>query len=1120
MKRLAILLIVLVVAPAMGTGGQPAVDAHSRPAIALHPATTPVAAVEGAPCVGAPAALSAPAQRAGAANYSDVLLLVNNQSQISMDVGSYFKLKRGIPDGNVCNISMPTSEWIDRSQFQSVRAAIESFINGSGLNSSLNYIVTAKGCPLGVWDSNSRYASFMDEIGLILGPYSSAIGNNGWLDNPFLNSQERFSRQKFGIFIVTRLDGYDLADCLGLVDNALNGTGARGQFVLDSQPWHDGGGYQAGNDWCRAAAATLKEKGYDVLLDDTPTYVTYKTNVSGYASWGSNDGNAPDYAKTHFTWVPGAIGTTYVSTSARSFADPPSYGQSLIADNIHEGITGIHGNVAEPYLYACAMPDVFLDRYTRAWNLGESFYAGMATQSWQNCVIGDPKIEPYSTQPDPAVSGGDISFAPADLVEGMNVTITALVRNLGGSPAVNTTAAFFFDGKPGPGIQIGGNITIPLIPAHGNITVQVSWDTTHLPGVHEVYVNVTAFNNTPEIWDGNNLALANATVFIRPDLSLPRDRFTVSSLSPREGDLVWFNVTVMNTGGFRAATQLVYLMDGAAVHTANISLQGGQQALFGYGWNSQGRPGPHHLVIEAVPVPFESDTGDNNLTGDLFVRHFGLSAAADSPGQAVLPGGSASFNLTLTSGSNTGENVDVSVSPAPPYWAGTVDPETVSLAPGAMSAHRVVVTAPALGTVTDRWDLLVRFEGRTSGVVCELNLTVTVLPVRSLKLSCDPGEASALPGENATFKLTVRNLGNGPDSANLSFAAPAGWKVTVESASLDLPYGGSLSTMVKVSPPASALAGAQENVTLIAASLDGSSFTASAAVGVEQYYGLETSLEPDRLTLMPGGEAASVLRVNNTGNGPDSVTVVIPSTELSVGVNLQTFTIEAFTGMSVELTVKAPDKYAGSKEKLQLGVESAHVARVLAALNVEILHPDIALSGDRISISPAAPVEGQAVTVTVELRNIGTGPTGPVTVRLSEFAGVISNASVAGIAPDGNATVRLAWNATSAGTHELKVSCAFSYRDPTPDDDAASVVVSVAARPVKRPSTAGGMASTIPVVAGAVILVIAVVAIAAVFAMRRKGSPPEVGGGDRNADAKAGFSMVAGDGTGNTPPRS
>ena len=43
----------------------------------------------------------------------------------------------------------------------------------------------------------------MDELGLILGPYAAAIGNQYWLNNPFGGSEERFSRQKVGIFIVT-----------------------------------------------------------------------------------------------------------------------------------------------------------------------------------------------------------------------------------------------------------------------------------------------------------------------------------------------------------------------------------------------------------------------------------------------------------------------------------------------------------------------------------------------------------------------------------------------------------------------------------------------------------------------------------------------------------------------------------------------------------------------------------------------------------------------------------------------------------------------------------------------------------------------------------------------------
>jgi uncharacterized protein (TIGR03790 family) len=1066
----------------------------------------------------APSSDSSAAPRANATDYSDVLLLINNQSMISMQVGNYFKNKRKVPDANVCNISMPTSEWIDTTQFQTVRTAVERFINASGLNSTLNYIVTTKGCPLGVWENNNRYASFMDELGLILGQYSAAIGNQYWLVNPFGGSEERFSRQKVGIFIVTRIDGYDLADCRRLVDNAFNSTGARGTFVLDSQPWKDGSGYQDGNDWCRAANKTLTGKGWTVYLDDTPWYVVNQKNVSGYCSWGSNDFNNPSDALTNFTWVPGAIGSTYVSTSARSFSYPPSYPQSLIADLIREGITGVHGNVAEPYLTACARPQYFLERYTRGWNLGESFYAGMATQSWQNCVIGDPKIEPYSNQPDPAVFGVDMAYSEPSLVEGMTINITAKVRNLGGGAAYNTTAAFYNGNPRQGGKQIGQNLTIELIPAGGNITIQVPWDLAKLYGSLVAYVCITASNITPQLWDGNDIAWRNATIFTRPDLVVPREKFTVSMLSPLEGDQVWVNATVRNQGGFMAASRLRFRVDDIVLSERDISLMGGEETRQGIVWSSEGFPGAHQFTVEAVPVPYESELSNNNVTSDIFVRRFGLSLSSDLSQQACLPGRNAVFNITLRSLANTAEAVTLRLSPSPDFWSGTVEPERVQLDGGASSNNTVTVTAPEPGLVTDRWDLQVRCEGLTSGMLRELNLSVSVLPVRSLQISCDPEEGSARPGENASFKLNVRNLGNGPDTVNLSFIAPEGWQVSFESQLLELAHKGSAAVLVKVSPPAGALAGERQQITLAATSLDGANYTANVTVEAEQTHYIASYAGTEVITLAPGDEESTVFHVFNHGNGEDTVKLSVQPGELSVSLSAQSLTLAAFSGENVTLRVKVPEKYAGTEEKLKIVVEPAHSPRIYLELTVNVVRPDLSVPKEAVKVAPAAPVEGAPVTISVEVRNGGTAGSGPVAVRLLEFNVVVENFTIDDLAPGGRATVVFAWTPAASGVHELKISAECGYRDLSPGDNSAAVAVSVAPKKVNRPGPAGDAGLSTTIIAGGVILAGATLALAAFFLLRRKPPEPAEAAGPK-PDGRAGFSLVSGE-PGGSPPTS
>jgi uncharacterized protein (TIGR03790 family) len=114
----------------------------------------------------------------------------------------------------------------------------------------------------------------------------------------------------------------------------------------------------------------------------------------GYASWGSNDNrfSLSTYQKLRFK--AGAIAETFVSTSGRTF-ERTSGGQSLIADLISQGVTGVKGYVSEPYTFALCRTQILFDRYTKGACLAEAFYAASPLMKWKDIVIGDPLCRPF-----------------------------------------------------------------------------------------------------------------------------------------------------------------------------------------------------------------------------------------------------------------------------------------------------------------------------------------------------------------------------------------------------------------------------------------------------------------------------------------------------------------------------------------------------------------------------------------------------------------------------------------------------------------------------------------------------------------------------------------------------
>jgi uncharacterized protein (TIGR03790 family) len=123
--------------------------------------------------------------------------------------------------------------------------------------------------------------------------------------------------------------------------------------------------------------------------------VGHTKDLLGYFSWGSNDDQFSQAAYNSLHFAPGSIGDTAVSTSARSFF-VQSGGQSMIADLITQGITGVKGYTDEPLLQGVSSPTIVLGKFTQGYNLGESFYAGSHFVGWTDIVVGDPLAQPYA----------------------------------------------------------------------------------------------------------------------------------------------------------------------------------------------------------------------------------------------------------------------------------------------------------------------------------------------------------------------------------------------------------------------------------------------------------------------------------------------------------------------------------------------------------------------------------------------------------------------------------------------------------------------------------------------------------------------------------------------------
>jgi uncharacterized protein (TIGR03790 family) len=87
-----------------------------------------------------------------------------------------------------------------------IKTPIETFLNANNIASTTNYIILTKGIPLRISDSNNN--SVDSELAWCLTKAGCSGGFQAISTNPFYNSYDVFSHQKYNMYIVTRLDGY------------------------------------------------------------------------------------------------------------------------------------------------------------------------------------------------------------------------------------------------------------------------------------------------------------------------------------------------------------------------------------------------------------------------------------------------------------------------------------------------------------------------------------------------------------------------------------------------------------------------------------------------------------------------------------------------------------------------------------------------------------------------------------------------------------------------------------------------------------------------------------------------------------------------------------------------
>lgn len=462
---------------------------------------------------------------------NEVVIIVNNNSDISKEIGYYYADKRNISYENICLIETSTSEVINRNTYNDIEDQVKTFMSENNLIESIKYLVTTKQVPLkvsGTSDYFSGNCSSLDsEIALIFSPMES--GNDGKYNNPYFNENNHFERNNNdGIYLVNRLTGKNVNDAKALVDRAIsaeNNISGKCYFDADSAMTD---GYKGYDDNINESFyyvndnydfdCGLEESSKDIGLDGAKYNIYSSKNLTSanetatdamlYWGWYSNS----SYYDS-FNWSVGAVGQRLHSVNAASFNS-----NHWCSGAISDGITGTMGNVYEPWLDAAHYPTIFFERILDGYNFAEASYMSQPYLSWQSVVIGDPLYTPYRL--DINLSSND----NAHYVEPNNSTnFTINVRNdgnlrneieLGVSNVSNQWTAKFNRTsiilEKGESVNITLIVTVPQNVKKGIYEIIATatskndnTKTSRISIFTTVYHVLEHINVTPEIWNMN-----------------------------------------------------------------------------------------------------------------------------------------------------------------------------------------------------------------------------------------------------------------------------------------------------------------------------------------------------------------------------------------------------------------------------------------------------------------------------------------------------------------------------------------------------------------------------------------------------------------------------------------
>lgn len=401
------------------------------------------------------------------------------------------------------------------------------------------------------------------------------------------------------------------------------------------------------------------------------------------------------------------------------------------------------------------------------------------------------------------------------------------------------------------------------------------------PGYYEVHINGS---NVPVGPQDFSLAIRGNVATDWYDLLL--EKVVTNATSPIEGSEVSFNATLWNRG-----TQWV---NGSTVDLEANTVQG----LSPVGSFNPGSiaPGARFNVtttwttvrgnvtfVARATVPagqLEFSTTNNQANKSFFVRGYGYTLSTDSPtSYAVDPGTTLSLDFNITQTGNVVDNISMGLASDTPIFGAFFDYSRLTVGVGQSKHFHLTLLVPLSAKAQERMNLTVATRSLTDPrATHSFSTFVVVNHLHGFAFGMAPNSALLPPTGSAAATITLTNLGNGPETVNITMiGVPGGWTFDLSPSAITLLDNQTGTLSIAIRAPDRVDAGAAYVVGVRASLQSNGAPTRllNYTVTVTQVFGWSAS------AVGPGSEvgAGSVVEIpisaENRGNGVDEVVIDI-----------------------------------------------------------------------------------------------------------------------------------------------------------------------------------------------------------------------------------------------------